>query len=198
MNGFERRKEQKKEAIRRAAAELFRSHGFEKVSLVDIARRAHVSHVTIYNHFGSKEALVRDVVKQAIAGLVEMSREIVRSDRPFPEKLELIVFGKVATASQYRGELMQTAVRDIPEIRDFIDTLWRQEVDRLINELIEDGKRQGYVRRELPNDTIRIYFAIIRNGAFASAGLLEQMKVDEKLARDLNHLFLYGLVDKKP
>jgi AcrR family transcriptional regulator len=198
VNGFERRKEQKKEAIRRAAAELFRSHGFEKVSLADIARRAHVSHVTIYNHFGSKEALVRDVVKTAIAGLVAMSREIIESDRPFAEKLELIVFGKVTVAGQYQGELMQTALRDTPEMQDFIEGLWRQEVDRLITELIEDGKRQGAVRRDLPNETIRLYFRIIRDGAFASLDLLQRLNVDAKLARDLNHLFLYGLVAKKP
>ncbi|MGD9143634.1 MAG: TetR family transcriptional regulator, partial [Dehalococcoidia bacterium] len=37
MDGFERRKEQKKENIRRAAIELFQNHGFKKVSISDIA-----------------------------------------------------------------------------------------------------------------------------------------------------------------
>ena len=106
MNGFERRKEQKKANIRRAAIELFQRYGFERVSVYDIAREAHVSHVTIYNHFGSKDGLVQDVIKTAISGLVEMSRSIIDSDRPFAEKLELIIFGKVETAGQYQGELM--------------------------------------------------------------------------------------------
>ena len=55
MDGFERRKEQKKESIRRAALELFQSYGFDKVSLNDIARRARVSHVTIYNHLAVRK-----------------------------------------------------------------------------------------------------------------------------------------------
>ena len=51
MDGFERRKEQKKESIRRAALELFQNYGFKKVSVNDIAERAGVSQVTIYNGF---------------------------------------------------------------------------------------------------------------------------------------------------
>jgi len=41
---------------------LFSQFGVEKVSIVDIARKAGVSQATIYNNFGSKEALVREFV----------------------------------------------------------------------------------------------------------------------------------------
>ncbi len=196
MNGFERRKEQKKESIRRAASELFRTYGFEKVSISDIARKARVSHVTIYNHFGSKEELVHDVVKTVISGLVEMSRSIIEGELPFLEKLEAIVFGKVETASQYQGELMRTAVQDNPEMQQFIDTLWKQEIDKLVLQLVEEGKRLGYIKQDLSQEAIMLYFEIIRAGSFASAGLLSQMKMDSDLARDLNYLFLYGLIDE--
>jgi AcrR family transcriptional regulator len=120
MDGFERRKEQKKESIRRAAIELFKTYGFSKVSVNDIAQKARVSHVTIYNHFGSKEDLVQDIVKTAIADLVAMSRSIIEGDQPFLEKLESIVLGKVETASQYQGELMRTAVKDNPAVYRYI------------------------------------------------------------------------------
>ncbi|MBM4448805.1 MAG: TetR family transcriptional regulator, partial [Chloroflexi bacterium] len=40
MNGFERRKEQKKDSIRQAALELFQAYGFKKVSINDIAQKA--------------------------------------------------------------------------------------------------------------------------------------------------------------
>ena len=60
MDGFERRKEQSKEDIRRAAEELFSKFGADKVSVNDIARKAGVSQATIYNNFGSKDELVPD------------------------------------------------------------------------------------------------------------------------------------------
>lgn len=197
MDGFERRKEQKKDSIRRAAIELFRTYGFEKVSLVDIARKAHVSHVTIYNHFGGKEDLVRDIIETAIAEVVEASREVIDSDIPFLEKLERIIAYKMDTAGQYHGELMRTAVQDNPAMREFIESLWAREVDDLVRKLIAEGKELGYINRELSQEAILYYFDIIKNGAFASAGLLDTIKVDARLAHDLNCLFLYGLVDRK-
>ena len=197
MDGFERRKEQKKDSIRRAAIELFKTYGFGKVSIGDIARKARVSHVTIYNHFGSKEELVRDVIKTAISGLVEMSRSIIESDRPFPEKLEMIVSSKVSTAGQYQGELMQTVLRDSPVMQEFIESLWTQEIEGLIRELVAEGKQLGYIDKELSQDAVWYYFEIIRKGSMSDADLLGKIRVNEKLARDLNHLFLYGLVSKK-
>jgi len=197
MDGFERRKEKKKDSIRRAAIELFRTYGFDKVSINDIARKALVSHVTIYNHFGSKEALVRDVVKTAISGLVETSRSVIESDKPFLEKLELIVSVKAATAGQYQGELMRTMLRDSPAMQEFIESLWKREVEGLIRKLVEEGKKLGYVDKELSQEAVWFYFEIIRKGALADTDLLGQIKVNEKLARDLNHLFLYGLVSTK-
>ena len=92
MNGFEKRKAQKKENIRRTALELFRTYGFQKVSIAEIARGAGVSQVTIYNHFDSKEGLVRDVLKWHMSDLLDKYLGIMNSDEPFMEKLENIVF----------------------------------------------------------------------------------------------------------
>jgi len=83
VNGFERRKEQKKESIRRAALELFKLYGTKKVSISEIAEKAGVSQVTIYNHFGSKEELVRDTVKKMLLSLMERYQVMMESEQPF-------------------------------------------------------------------------------------------------------------------
>ncbi|MGW7283010.1 TetR/AcrR family transcriptional regulator [Streptomyces sp. NPDC054844] len=49
------------EKLRTAAAELFQERGL-KVPLKEIARRAGVSHGTLYNLFGTREALIDEVV----------------------------------------------------------------------------------------------------------------------------------------
>jgi AcrR family transcriptional regulator len=53
MNGFERRKKRKRENICRAAFELFCTLGMQKTKIAQIAKKADVSQVTIYNYFGS-------------------------------------------------------------------------------------------------------------------------------------------------
>lgn len=63
LNGFERVKEKKKRAIKEAAFVLFSERGFNEVKIEHIAKEANVSQVTIYNHFGSKDALFRSLYK---------------------------------------------------------------------------------------------------------------------------------------
>jgi AcrR family transcriptional regulator len=197
MNGFERRTEQKKESIRRAAIELFQVYGFNKVSIGDIARKANVSHVTIYNHFGSKEELIREVIKTVSYGMIEKGREIIEGDKPFLEKINQIIFNKSSLAGQYRGELVKMVAKDYPEMKPFIDSLLEKEIEPLLDKLVEEGKRLKYVNPELSPRSIMYYFMIIRNGIYADRELLENMEIDSKLAYDLNYLALYGLIEKQ-
>ncbi|GAB7078144.1 TetR/AcrR family transcriptional regulator [Streptomyces sp. JCM 18897] len=58
------------EKLRVAAAELFRERGLQ-VPLKEIARRAGVSHGTLYNLFGTREALIDEVVTDRAAHLLD-------------------------------------------------------------------------------------------------------------------------------
>ncbi|GAA5018957.1 TetR/AcrR family transcriptional regulator [Streptomyces siamensis] len=60
-----RRAEMKRRAIVRAARSLFLRDGFG-VGMDTIAAEAGVSKVTVYNHFGSKEALFTEVITDAL------------------------------------------------------------------------------------------------------------------------------------
>jgi AcrR family transcriptional regulator len=196
MNGFERRKQQKKENIRQAALELFKLHGFEKVSISDIAHKAHVSHVTIYNHFGTKEELVREILKTLLLDMLEKYRAIVKGEKSFLEKLEIIVFDKTEIASQFQGELLQSAARSDPAIQNFIESLWQREINQLTLDFIEEGQRAGHVNQELSPEVILAYFEILRKGMFASSELLANTVRNAESARDLVSLIHYGLMGK--
>jgi hypothetical protein len=78
-----------------------------------------------------------------------------------------------------------------------VKSLWQKEIDTLINMLIEEGKKLGYIKNELSQQAIRYCFNIIRNGAFSNTRMLDEMKIDANLAHDLNHLFIFGLVAKR-
>lgn len=54
----ERKQRAARERIVRAAAELFSEHGFDSVSVSDIADRAEVGRTTFFRHFGDKQEVV--------------------------------------------------------------------------------------------------------------------------------------------
>jgi len=54
--------ERRKARVMEVATELFVSNGYAATSLVDIARGAGVATRTLYQHFGDKEALFREVI----------------------------------------------------------------------------------------------------------------------------------------
>lgn len=63
------RREERREAILLAAAAAFAREGFAATSMADISDAARVSHLIVYRHFDSKEALYAAVLRRAIDGM---------------------------------------------------------------------------------------------------------------------------------
>ncbi|MFC1994672.1 TetR/AcrR family transcriptional regulator [Chloroflexota bacterium] len=192
----ERRVEKNKDRIIRAALELFRVHGIRKVAINDIAQKAGASAATVYNHFGSKEALVRAVVKHFFTSAAADFRKIMDGNLPFLEKLEQIFLYKSEIVGQYQGELLQTIVSDDPEIRQFIDSVYLVEMRQYLIDFYEEGKRRGYVNPELSAETIILYSEILGKGMAAESRLSEDPERTRKLMQELLPLCFYGLLGK--
>lgn len=97
--GFrETRLDAKRDAILRGAKQIFLKRGFAATSMDAVADRAGASKMTIYRHFGSKEALFAGVITELCQQIVgdefdEMLRQPpARALRAFAEKMVAIVF----------------------------------------------------------------------------------------------------------
>ncbi|MFI5958921.1 TetR/AcrR family transcriptional regulator [Cryptosporangium sp. NPDC051539] len=73
----ERKKQQMRHQLADVAARLFAEHGYDAVSVSDVARAAGVSDQTVFNYFPTKPELVLDRAEE----IREFYRETVR-DRP--------------------------------------------------------------------------------------------------------------------
>ncbi|HEX7819684.1 MAG TPA: TetR/AcrR family transcriptional regulator [Sphingobium sp.] len=70
--------ERRKTIVMEVATQLFVAQGYSETSLVDIAKRAGVATRTLYQHFGDKEAIFRDVVfARRESGLMPLSHPVV-------------------------------------------------------------------------------------------------------------------------
>ena len=84
----------KRETILEAATAAFRDEGYESTSMDRIAERAGASKRTVYNHFGSKEALFQAVVERLFEEAIALKRVAWDPERSLEEQLSDFVRAK--------------------------------------------------------------------------------------------------------
>ena len=195
MDGFKRRKEQKKESIRQAALELFKHHGISRTTLKDVAAKASVSPVSIYNHFGSKQGLVRDVIKWHINDVVARYKGILNGDLSFMEKMETIIFDKKRMMRNYSAEFIQTVISQDPEIKRFFEEVSADMVRNMAG-FLEQGRREGCIDPSISQEALMLYFEVLRKGIADHGHIFNSPERNEELLKQFSHIYLYGLVGK--
>ncbi|KHE73221.1 TetR/AcrR family transcriptional regulator, partial [Halobacillus sp. BBL2006] len=146
MNGFERRKERKKTNILNAAYGLFSTYGVQKVSIQEIAQKAQVSQVTIYNYFGGKDQLLFETVKKFIYEQFDHFKDIVNDQNmSFKDKISFVIQGKKENILHMNPDFLQSVMADQPHIQEFIRKFSEEKSVPLLMQLINQGKEQGYI-----------------------------------------------------
>ena len=92
----EQRQQRKRGVILAGAMEVFRLEGFERASMDRIAEVSQVSKRTIYNHFGSKDALFEAVIEQLLAAV--MARKQIAWDPALSLETQLQSFAKAKSS----------------------------------------------------------------------------------------------------
>ncbi len=100
---------QKSEETRRkiltAALALFRSQGFEKTTMRDVAQRAGVATGAAYYYFDSKEALVLAFYEQAAQEIGPLARKAAEPVKGLAAKLREVIFVKLDYFAENRDVL---------------------------------------------------------------------------------------------
>ncbi|MFI6999505.1 TetR/AcrR family transcriptional regulator [Nocardia sp. NPDC050175] len=121
----ERKKAQTRTSLADAALRLFLEHGYDRVSVKDVAEAADVSVTTLFKHFPSKEALLFDLDEDLEAGLVAAVRDRAPG-QSIPQALREHI---LLRANKVRAETAQTAaftrmIADTPVLREYARRMW--------------------------------------------------------------------------
>lgn len=192
MDGFQRRRELKKKGILEAALELFMEHGVQKVSISEIAKKADVSQVTIYNYFGSKDQLAYDTVMYYTENVWHAQKQIlINPSIPYTEKLKSIIFDKKQIVTKINNEFHDFIMQIYATDENF-NRLYNEELIPHTLALFEEGKKLGYVDKNFSNEVILMYLQMFR--IFSQNTSAEQIL---PYTEELMKLFLYGLSGEK-
>lgn len=110
MNRFERRKQEVREKILAAAFDLFLSQGVAATTIEEICERADVANRTFFNHFATRQEMVRALAERRLVNLHDVVFD--RSDQPIPTRL-IGVFDDIAAALVKSGDTYREIIREM-------------------------------------------------------------------------------------
>ncbi|MCR8642544.1 TetR/AcrR family transcriptional regulator [Paenibacillus sp. N1-5-1-14] len=192
MNKYEMTTEKKKKAIIQAAMTLFKENGFTSVSIKEIAALAHVSQVSIYNYFGSKEALIVECADIIMSDTLQKAGEILTKNISFVEKLESALLLCTEHINLSISEYFSQKALGDPVLVDLLSKSINEKKRKIYCEYIEAGKRENMIDGTIPTET---YLAFI--DALNMLGSRLEFNDDISTAiKHIHHLYLYGIIGK--
>ncbi|EAC6873999.1 TetR/AcrR family transcriptional regulator [Listeria monocytogenes] len=191
MNNYEKRTRKKKTAIIQAALSLFGKKGFSDVSIKDIATLADVSQVSIYNYFGSKEALVGECARIIMQDTITLAEEILASEGTFTQKLERAIQLCNAEINLSLSKFIsEKASKDAQFIALLVNNINALKND-IYMKYIAIGKQEKIIDSRLSDRSIQLFIEAINGLGFT----VPEEELEEKQP-EIVQLFLYGLIGK--
>lgn len=148
-----------KNRILKVAYEKYLKQGFYKVSMDSIVKELRTSKSSLYNHYSSKEDLVRAVVEK-INSEINHNLELIIEDEnlSFKEKLISIsqftkdLFSKVSDAFLKDLEISS------PGVGDYYEKERNSRIQKYYRRLFEKGIAEGLVREDINLDLILVVY----------------------------------------
>ncbi|WP_214826305.1 TetR/AcrR family transcriptional regulator [Exiguobacterium algae] len=188
MDGFTKRTEEKQQAILHAAYELMLEKQ-SRFTISELARKASVSPVSIYNYYGSKEQVILSVISRMTEEQMNWIDEQIQSRVAFEHLIVNILTRKIETAALF-DEVITKMIQTDPH--------WEQLATKgytAFAHLIEYGKEQGAIDANLSTESYLRYVQLMQQAIMSDPSFsVSDMKVTMK---DYFHFFLNGIMRRE-
>jgi AcrR family transcriptional regulator len=195
MDGFEKRRNDKKNAIMEAACELFDKYGFDRVTVSEIAEKSHVSKVSVYNFFESKDNLRRLIVKNILDESLERYGALIAKEGSFADKIGEYLKLRTWYFSTHSVEFFFEAVETDVQVRHIFED-YNTANKALFMDFLEQGRSAGVFSPDISNTAIEIYIDIAQSYIINNKKIRDTLEHNPQLAGEINMLFLDGLIQK--
>jgi AcrR family transcriptional regulator len=180
----------KKEQIVDTARQLFWERGVLATSMDDIAAQVPVSKMTIYKHFGSKEALVAEVMDRYVRQLHElMNGAIDSAPDAMAALLQIMNYDDKPLPERFVKETLET----YPHIVERIMRYYEEQIEGQFERLIFEAQRQGSIRKDIAPFFIMLYVKAFK-AFFAQPDVVHQLGDMKQAGEQIRTMFLYGIV----
>ena len=196
LDGYKKRTLQKMESIEKSTTKLL-SLPLNDIKIADIAKLANVSQVSIYNYYGSKEALLKATIIRLMDHQYEETKQMLSSDIPFNEKIKELFIRKKNGLDIINLEMFTALMKKDPELQEIVLDFTMNKSFKLLISIIDEGRSLGLVRNEVQNQTLLIYIQVLSQ-AFLNMDQTSSQYIQQKeVVDEIMNLFLYGLLKQE-
>lgn len=169
MNGYEKRTQEKKNQVLKAAFNLMsKGAGIENLTMDEIAKNSNVGKTSIFKYFGSKENLIHEVFKYYLNKIGKTAREIMSENKPFEETLIAMSQNKInyleKINKQFYLDLMDFFTSKGDDGLSLMMQQYSKESFSLMLDLFHRGRKEGKVDLKYSDEFLLIYFQAIVEG----------------------------------
>ena len=139
----ERRKQEMHARIAGAAIELFERHGFEATKIDEICERADVAQKTFFNHFPTKQHLIRELAQDIVDELHGVLEEARKQPLPTRERFDYF-FERVADDSQSFARVRKELIIEVIRVSQG-DSEQTRKLHASFGAILREGAARGEV-----------------------------------------------------
>ncbi|PFH85822.1 hypothetical protein COI44_14550 [Bacillus sp. AFS088145] len=196
LDGYKKRTLQKMESIEKSTTKLL-SLPLNDIKIADIAKLANVSQVSIYNYYGSKEALLKATIIRLMNHQYEETKQMLSSDIPFNEKIKELFIRKKNGLDIINLEMFTALMKKDPELQELVLDFTMNKSFKLLTSLIDEGRSLGLVRNEVQNKTLLIYIQVLSQAFLNMDQTTSQYIQQKEVVDEIMNIFLYGLLKQE-
>jgi len=140
----ERRKLEVRGRILEAAVALFDAKGVEASKVAEICELADIAHKTFFNHFPSKQHLLREIAHEAVLEMLARIEEVTKQPLSTRERLALY-FGQIAEHANEAGPMARDLLSMIIRVGNEEGPLEARRIHDAFESLVRAGIEAGDV-----------------------------------------------------
>lgn len=196
LDGYKKRTLQKMESIEKSTTKLL-SLPLNDIKIADIAKLANVSQVSIYNYYGSKEALLKATIIRLMDHQYEETKQMISSDIPFNEKIKELFIRKKSALDIINLEMFTALMKKDSELQELVLDFTMNKSFKMLISLIDEGRSLGLVRNEVQNQTLLIYIQVLSQAFLNMDQTTSQYIQQKEVVDEIMNIFLYGLLKQE-
>lgn len=196
MNGFEKRANLIKEKIMKTTLDMLQTSEPKRIRIADISKTAKVSQVTIYNYFGSKEALLREVFINFADKAIRDFEDYMNEGYSLKEKIEHIIFLEKESYRGFPPGLIKELLTEDHELASYIEKQYKEKTIPLTVRLIEEGKNSGEISNDISIESVLGFIQLYMNQYENLLKMAQQSGNIDKFLEEMVQMFFYGVCGK--